>query len=78
VEAPKGLSLQYVIDMYKAYQRQGKTQEFFSRASWFDQLMGTSSVRLQIMEGKDEATIRAGWEKVLEDYRNMRRKYLLY
>lgn len=78
VEAPKGLSLQYVIDMYKAYQRQGKTQEFFSRASWFDQLMGTNSVRLQIMEGKDEATIRAGWEKALEDYRNMRRKYLLY
>lgn len=78
VKAPEGLSLKYVIDMYKAYQEQGKAKEFFSRASWFDQLMGTNSVRLQIIEGKDEATIRAGWKKELEAYQEMRSKYLLY
>ena len=77
-EAPKGFSLKYVISLYKAYQEQGKAGEFFSRASWFDQLMGTSTVRQQIMAGKSEDEIRSNWQDELNRYREMRQKYVLY
>ena len=77
-EAPQGFSLKYIIEFYQAYQKANKAEEFFTRASWFDLLMGTSSVRQAIIEGKDEATIRASWQKELNIYREMRKKYLLY
>ena len=77
-EAPKGLSLKFVISLYKTYQEQGKAGEFFSRASWFDQLMGTSTVRQQIMAGKSEDEIRSNWQDELNRYREMRQKYVLY
>ena len=76
--APKGLSLKYVIECYQAYQKAGKAELFFSRASWFDLLMGTSSVRQAIIDGKEEATIRASWQKELDEYKELRKKYLLY
>ena len=40
--------------------------------------MGTRKVRLQIMEGKDEQTIRSTWDTDLEHYRKIRSNYLLY
>lgn len=78
IQAPKGFSLKYVIEFYQAYRQEGKADRFFTRASWFDLLIGTSSVRQGIIEGKDEATIRNSWQKSLENYRDMRQKYLLY
>ena len=78
VQAPEGLSLSYVITFYQAYKQAGKADLFFSRASWFDLLMGTSSVRQGIIEGKDEATIRASWQKELDAYKQMRQRYLIY
>ena len=77
-EAPHGLSLKYVIECYQAYKEAGKADLFFSRASWFDLLMGTSSVRQQIIAGKDEATIRASWQEKLDAYKKARANYLLY
>ena len=78
VEAPQGISLKYVIESYQRYRQVGKADLFFNRASWFDLLMGTSSVRQQIIAGEDEATIRAGWQDKLDAYRKMRTQYLLY
>lgn len=77
-EAPQGLTLSYVIDAYLAYREAGKTEAFFTRPSWFDLLMGTNKVRLGIIAGKDEATIRSEWQKELNQYKEMRKKYLLY
>ena len=77
-QAPKGFSLKYVIEFYQTYRKAGKTEHFFTRASWFDLLTGTSSVRQDIIAGKDEATIRDSWQKGLEQYQAMRQKYLLY
>lgn len=78
VNPPQGLSLQYVIASYQIYQKAGKAQAFFSRPSWFDLLMGTPTVRQQIMAGKDEAFIRNSWQDKLNVYKSMRQKYLLY
>ena len=77
-EAPQGLTLSYVIDAYLAYRKAGKGETFFTRPSWFDLLMGTNKVRLGIIAGKDEATIRSEWQKELNQYKEMRKKYLLY
>jgi uncharacterized protein YbbC (DUF1343 family) len=78
VQAPQGLSLKYVIESYHAYKQAGKADLFFSRPSWFDLLMGTSSVRQQIIEGKDENDIRVTWKEKLDAYHTLRNKYLLY
>ncbi len=75
---PQGLSLKYVIDYYQAYQKAGKAEKFFTRPNWFDLLLGTRKVRQMIIEGKDEATIRATWKAELDSYLLMRSKYLLY
>lgn len=76
--APKGFSLKYVITYYKAYQKLGKADKFFTRPQWFDLLIGNRTVREQIIQGADEEEIRAGWQKELEAYKTMRAKYLLY
>lgn len=79
-QIPQGFSLQYVLQFYKAYQactpNAGKS--FFTRPTWFDLLMGTSQVRLDILQGKTEQQIRSDWKKDLEKYKTMRKKYLLY
>jgi len=77
-EVPEGCSLKYVIEFYRAYQKAGKADQFFTRASWFDLLMGTSSVRQAIIAGQDDATIRTSWQKELEAYKQMRKAYLIY
>ncbi|WP_232826513.1 exo-beta-N-acetylmuramidase NamZ domain-containing protein [Lewinella sp. IMCC34183] len=56
----------------------GKGVEFFTRADFFDLLAGTDTFREQILAGRSEADIRAGWAAGLADYRVMRQKYLLY
>lgn len=72
--------MQYVLQFYKAYQaytpNAGKS--FFTRPKWFDLLMGTSQVRLDILQGKTEQQIRSVWKEDLEKYKTMRKKYLLY
>ena len=40
--------------------------------------MGTRRVRLQIMEGKSEESIRTTWQEGLKKYRQMRSRYVLY
>lgn len=79
-QIPQGFSLQYVLQFYKAYQaytpNAGKS--FFTRPKWFDLLMGTSQVRLDILQGKTEQQIRSVWKEDLEKYKTMRKKYLLY
>ncbi|MGL4853145.1 MAG: exo-beta-N-acetylmuramidase NamZ family protein [Phocaeicola sp.] len=78
VEAPKGLSLTYVIEAYQAFKKAGKADKFFSRPNWFDILLGTSTVRKQMIAGKSEEEIRREWSSELEAYKKMRANYVLY
>lgn len=79
-QIPQGFSLQYVLQFYKAYQActSNAGKSFFTRPKWFDLLMGTSQVRLDILQGKTEQQIRSVWKEDLEKYKTMRKKYLLY
>ena len=78
IQTPKGFSLKYVIEFYQAYRKAGKADRFFTRASWFDLLLGTSSVREAIIAGKDESAIRSIWQSSLDNYKIIRQRYLLY
>lgn len=77
---PKGFSLQYVIQFYNYFQNLTKhaEKEFFTRPHWFDLLMGTNQVRLDILKNKTEEQIRSAWQKKLNQSKEIRKKYLLY
>ena len=77
---PKGFSLQYVIQFYNYFQNLTKHAEkdFFTQPHWFDLLMGTNQVRLDILKNKTEEQIRYAWQKKLNQYKEIRKKYLLY
>lgn len=71
-----GLTLRFFLDFYA---KAGKDQAFFfARPQWFDLLAGTKKLRFQIVRGLTEEEIRASWQPALNEYKKMRKKYLLY
>lgn len=68
-------TLKYVLDFYNKMPDKSK---FFSRAEFFDKLAGTDELRKQIIAGKNEDEIKASWRQELTEYKEMRKKYLLY
>lgn len=68
------LDLSYLIEMY-----QGNTQhEFFLSNNFFEKLAGTTLLRQQIRQGLGEEAIRKTWQKDLDEFNQIRSKYLLY
>lgn len=67
------INLFWLIEFYKA---EKEPNTFFT--PFFDKLAGTPTLRLQIIAGKTEEDIRASWQKDLQTYKKMRRKYLIY
>jgi uncharacterized protein YbbC (DUF1343 family) len=68
------LELKWLIDSYRYL---GDKTTFFN-PGMFDKLAGTDTLRKQVFAGKSEAEIRTGWQKDIEDYLAIRKKYLLY
>ncbi len=68
-------TLRYLLDFYE---RSGCSSDFISRRRFFNLLAGTDRLAQQIEEGWSEAAIRADWQVDLEDYKLMRKRYLLY
>ncbi len=68
------INLTWLKEFYAAYP---KKAEFFGAAR-FDRLAGTTTLRKQIIEGKSEEEIRQSWEPGLSNYKETRKKYLLY
>ncbi|HEX7367943.1 MAG TPA: DUF1343 domain-containing protein [Pelobium sp.] len=69
----KQLDLKILINFYQAYPDKAN---FFT--PFFNKLAGNDVLMQQVKDGKTEAEIRASWKKGLDDYKTMRRKYLLY
>lgn len=67
------INLNYLFRMYNAYPYKDK---FF--IPYFDILAGTTTLKQQIKDGLTEEQIRASWEPRLGEYKEMRKKYLLY
>ena len=69
----KGMNLEYVIDAYRAC---GLGDKFFT--SFFEKLTGDLSVREMIEQGKTNDEIKATWQPGLEQFKQLRRRYLIY
>ncbi len=74
------INLQWIIELYKA--SPNKEQFFNSKLSNqmgpIELRVGSGLFRQQIIDGISENEIRASWEPGLSEYKQMRKKYLLY
>ena len=67
------LELKWLI---KAYNSTADKSKFFN--DFFTKLAGTKKLQQQIETGVSENAIRKSWEKGLEEFKVMRKKYLIY
>lgn len=67
-------TLSYLLQYYNVLRN--TSDSFFIDS--FLRLAGTDALQPQIEQGLSELEIRASWEKDLNQYRTMRKKYLLY
>lgn len=76
----KQINLSWLIELYKASPQK---ENFFksslsNQMGTIEKLIGVADFRQQIIDGKSEQEIRASWEPGLSQYKEMRKKYLLY
>jgi len=74
------INLQWIIELYKAHPYKEKffDSKLSKEMGTIEKLIGSGLFRQQIIDGKTEKEIRASWEPGLSDYKQMRKKYLLY
>jgi len=65
--------LYWLIDLYNRYE---KKAEFFN--SYFNTLAGTDQLKNDIISGKSEEAIRKSWKAGIDQFKTIRKKYLLY
>lgn len=68
-----GLDLSYLIKFYNEYPDK---EHFFEK--FFNTLAGNSTLQEQIKQGKTEQEIKQTWQKGLQEFKTVRKKYLLY
>lgn len=71
----KKLDLKPLMQFYRHFPDKNR---FFLANGFFDLLAGNGRLRLQIERGVSEADIRASWQPALDQYKLMRKRYLLY
>lgn len=69
----EGINLSYLLD---AYQHIENHEGFFR--SFFELLIGRGDIRAMVEEGRSAEEIKATWAQDVEDFKVLRRKYLLY
>ena len=77
------IDLNYLIDTYKKFHEKYPDISFFGDPDingyyWIDYLSGSSSLREMIIDGKNAQEIKASWAQEIEDFKDLRRSYLLY
>lgn len=81
--APSAFSLKYLMEMYRRTQavKQSNNQAintFFLKNNFFEKLAGNGDLRKQIEQGMSEEEIRATWQPALDEFKKIRKKYLIY
>ncbi len=76
----KQINIQWMKELYAAFPEKEKFFDYrlSNQMGNIDKLAGTSKFRKQIIAGVSEAEIRKSWEPGLSQYKEMRKKYLLY
>ena len=71
---PMRFELGYLMEMYKGT----RGSDFFLKSGFFEKLAGTADLRKQLQDGASEEEIRKSWEPKLSEFKECRKKYLLY
>lgn len=76
----KQINLGFIMELYKAHPYKEKffDSKLSKEMNNIEIQIGSGLFRQQIIDGKSEAEIRASWEPGLSQYKEMRKKYLLY
>lgn len=74
------INLQWIMELYKAHPYKEKffDSSLSNQMGTIERLIGRGEFRQQLMSGATEEEIRASWEPGLSQYKEMRKKYLLY
>lgn len=72
-QQPPRFTLKFLIDFYQKFPNKDK---FFN--SFFDKLAGNKQLKEQIQKGMTAEQIEATWQEELQNYLQLRKKYLLY
>ena len=67
------INLNWIIEAYKQCPEK---EEFFN--NFFNTLAGTDKLKKQIIAGMTVREIKASWQEGLEEFKRIRRKYLIY
>ena len=74
IEVKKELNIKYLIDFYNKLK--DNDSDFFGK--YFYRIAGNKKLENQIKDGISEKEIRSSWEIKLSQYKEKRKKYLLY
>ena len=73
INPPKAIHLDWVIKTFRDY----PDKNIFFRKS-FNRLAGNTSLQKMIIQGKSAEEIKKTWQKSLNDFKKIRKKYLIY
>ena len=73
IDYPKKIELQWLIQAYRDFPDK---EHFFKKG--FNRIAGNKMLQMQLAQGLGEEQIRKTWEKDLEKFQNIRKKYLIY
>lgn len=76
----KQINLQWIMELYKKHPYKEKffDSKLSKQMGTIEKLIGTALFRQQLAEGRSEKEIRDSWEPGLSEYKQLRKKYLLY
>lgn len=69
------IQLKWLLEAYRLFPDK---QHFFRTDGFFNLLAGNDVLMKQIQAGKTEAAIRESWQPLLQQFKKIRKKYLLY
>ncbi|WP_315821641.1 exo-beta-N-acetylmuramidase NamZ domain-containing protein [Paraflavitalea speifideaquila] len=70
------VQIKYLLEAYQQFPQ--KDSFFLNKGNFFNKLAGNNILLQQVKEGKTEAEIRKSWEPGLSQFKEIRKKYLLY
>ncbi len=76
----KQINLSWIMELYQAHPHPEKffDSSLSNQMGVIEYLIGSGQFREQIIKGASEEEIRRSWEPELSEYKEMRKKYLLY
>ena len=76
----KQINIRWIMELYKAHPHKEKffDSKLSNQMNNIEIQIGSGEFRRQIIDGVSEEAIRASWEPALSQYKEMRKKYLLY